>query len=283
MELANSVFLYLVLLRFTPVASNSFSFPSLRSSYTATLSSTRFWIFLPSRIQSGEETDVGRQRLNHSSLSLSRFSELNKALDTKEYNWWRVFSFLPQELQTRSNLSSACNILFARITSKEPVCFEGWNKFSVPIWSPWETNFDTQTKRVPAWPVISQLWFPERHFSANGISLRLGEVQMKFYERSLQALLSSAPRGFAARSRVLERLASLAQIGELARVLILWHWHCQRFQVFFSVFKKTSICPTLSQFWIEGGPGHSLLFCFKIQIFVIKDSKCYLNKRLIHE
>ena len=82
LELENSVFRHLVLLRFTPVASNSFSFPSLRSSYTATLSSTCFWIFLPSRIQSGEETDVGRQRFNHSSLSLSRFSELNKALDT---------------------------------------------------------------------------------------------------------------------------------------------------------------------------------------------------------
>ena len=36
--------------------------------------------------------------------------------------------------------------------------------------------------------------------------------------RSLQALLSSAHRGFAARSHVLERLASLAQIGERA------HW-----------------------------------------------------------
>ena len=31
-------------------------------------------------------------------------------------------------------------ILFARITSNEPVCIEGWNKFSVPIWSPWEPN-----------------------------------------------------------------------------------------------------------------------------------------------
>ena len=47
LELENSVLLHLVLLRFTPVASNSFSFPSFRSSYTATLSSTRFWIFLP--------------------------------------------------------------------------------------------------------------------------------------------------------------------------------------------------------------------------------------------
>ena len=53
-------------------------------------------------------------------------------------------------------------------------------------------------------------------FLANCISLRLGEVQMKFYERSLQALLSPAPSGFAARSRVLARLHSLAQIGELA-------------------------------------------------------------------
>ena len=32
-----------------------------------------------------------------------------------------------------------------------------------------------------------------------------------------RALLSPASRGFAARSRVLERLTSLAQIGELAR------------------------------------------------------------------
>ena len=72
---------------------------------------------------------------------------------------------------------------------------------------------------MPAWPVINQLCFSERHFSANGISLRLSEVQMKFCERSLQALLSSAPRGFAARSRILVRLASLAQIGELARRL----------------------------------------------------------------
>ena len=43
---------------------------------------------------------------------------------------------------------------------------------------------------------------------------------MKFYERWLQALLSLAPRGFAARSRVLARLASLAPKGELTRRLI---------------------------------------------------------------
>ena len=59
---------------------------------------------------------------------------------------------------------------------------------------PLRTKFDTQAKGMPAWPVINQLWFAERHFSANASSLRLGEVQLKFYERSLQALLFPAPR-----------------------------------------------------------------------------------------
>ena len=39
---------------------------------------------------------------------------------------------------------------------------------------------------------------------------------MKICKGWLQALLSSAPRGFAARSRVLARPVSLAQTGELA-------------------------------------------------------------------
>ena len=59
---------------------------------------------------------------------------------------------------------------------------------------------------------MNQLWFPEHHFSVNGISLPLGEEQMKIYDRSLQALLSSP----LAHSRVLTWLASFTQIGELA-------------------------------------------------------------------
>ena len=86
---------------------------------------------------------------------------------------------------------------------------------------PLRTKFDTKTKRVPACPVINQLWFPERHFSANGISLRLGEVQMKICKGWLQALLSSAPRGFTAHSRVLARPVLLAQTGELASRLCM--------------------------------------------------------------
>ena len=50
-------------------------------------------------------------------------------------------------------------------------------------------------------------------------------MEMKIYERSLQALFSSAPR-----SRVLVRLALLAQIGELARRL-----SC--FQYFITVYQ----------------------------------------------
>ena len=157
------------------IASNSFSFPSLRSSYTATC----FWIFLPIRIQSGENTDVGRQRLNHSSLSLSQFSELNKALDTNEYNWWRIFIFLPQELQTRSDLSSARNILFVRITSNEPVCFEGWNKFSDQsdppenqIWPTDEAGASLacyQSTLISGTSFSSQWYFPSSGRSTNEI------------------------------------------------------------------------------------------------------------------
>ena len=44
-------------------------------------------------------------RLNVSSLSLFSFSKLNKVLDINGYTWWRVLIFLPQELQTRSDLS----------------------------------------------------------------------------------------------------------------------------------------------------------------------------------
>ena len=84
-ELENSVFLDLVLLSCTPVATNSFSCPSLQSSYTARLSSTCFWLFLPSGIQSGEETDVGRQRLNQALESLFTFTLL--VFRTKQDAW----------------------------------------------------------------------------------------------------------------------------------------------------------------------------------------------------
>ena len=84
-ELENSVFLDLVLLTCTPVATNSFSCPSSQSSYTATLSSTCFWLFLPSGIQSGEETDVGRQRLNRALESLFTFTLL--VFRTKQGAW----------------------------------------------------------------------------------------------------------------------------------------------------------------------------------------------------
>ena len=128
--------------------------------------------------------------LNLSSLSLFSFSELNKALDTNEYNWWRLFICLPQELQTQSDLPSACNILFARTKSNEPPhLLWGLKHVLGTNRIPLRTKLVTQTKRVSAWPVINQLCFPECHFSANGIFLRLSEVQMKFYKRSLHPFL----------------------------------------------------------------------------------------------
>ena len=95
----------------------------------------------------------------------SRFVSLWKVVQTTQYSrrllsiaitnknilylsvWtWRIafsctwFSFPSTRTTNSVRLSSARNILFARITSNEPVCFEGWNKFSVPIWFPWEPN-----------------------------------------------------------------------------------------------------------------------------------------------
>ena len=69
-----------------------------------------------------------RQRLNLSSLeSLFSLSALIKVLETKENNWWRFLIFLPQELHSRSDLSSqyftgkpTLSHSFARITLKGP-------------------------------------------------------------------------------------------------------------------------------------------------------------------
>ena len=91
-EMENSVFPDLVLLSCTPAATNSLSCPSLRSSYTATLSSTCFWLFLPSGIQSGEETDVGRQRLNKELESLFTFTLL--VFRTKQGAWHKQIQLM---------------------------------------------------------------------------------------------------------------------------------------------------------------------------------------------
>ena len=67
-------------------------------------------------------------------------------------------------------------------------------------------------------------WFD--NFNKNTISFYLGCEQALLFgqakraSREREGLLSAAPRGFAARSRVLARLVSLAQIGELARRLL---------------------------------------------------------------
>ena len=47
-------------------------------------------------------------------------------------------------------------------------------------------------------------------------ALLFGQAKRASRERASEGLLSSAPRGFAARSRVLARPVSLAQTGELA-------------------------------------------------------------------
>ena len=98
---------------------------------------------------------------------------------------------------------------------------------------------------------------------------------MKFYERSLQALLSSAPRGLAARSRIFVRLASLAQTGELARILcclkrvkkkikaictaLISCTVCMYFRYELKFYRRTSVkqVSRLPRGWCrDGGRGH---------------------------
>ena len=97
-ELEKSIFLDLVLLRFTPQLLPTLSiWPSWRSaanSSSTTLSCTSFWIFSSVEFnQAKKATLEGTAWTTHSnlsSLSLYSFSELNKALDTNKYDWWMV-------------------------------------------------------------------------------------------------------------------------------------------------------------------------------------------------
>ena len=60
-----------------------------------------------------------------------------------------------------------------------------------------------------------------RYWSSLRASSPFGGYREKYTRERHARGDATAPRGFAARSRVLARLASLAQIGELARRLIL--------------------------------------------------------------
>ena len=60
--------------------------------------------------------------------------------------------------------------------------------------------------------------------------VRRDDIRTPLKTPAWEAIISSAPRGFAARSRVLARLVSLAQIGELARRLSLTGCGCVRLQ-----------------------------------------------------
>ena len=79
------------------------------------------------------------------------------------------------------------NILFAWITSNEPVCIEGWSKFSVPIWSPWESNLTRRRSGCQLGLFSINFDFRNVIFQSMVFPSRLGEVQMKICKGSLQA------------------------------------------------------------------------------------------------
>ena len=159
----NSVFqLDLVLLRFTAVASYSFYCPSWRStanSSSATLSCTCFWIFQPSGIQSGEETDVGRQRLNRALESLLTFTRL--VFRAKQGAWHKQIQLTKGDVPSIRTTNSVRLILGSKYSidnptlSHEQLC-ENHIKRAHLLWGlkqvlagfqydPPENQFDTQT------------------------------------------------------------------------------------------------------------------------------------------
>ena len=109
-------------------------------------------------LRSGEDTDVGVQHFDLSSPHTPvAWLSLYKAHATNEYSWCHVLIFRPQALQTRSDFPSHCfNVnpifshCFARTTPIEPFCFEGWNKFSVPVWRAW-LSYWTLKEQLQSW------------------------------------------------------------------------------------------------------------------------------------
>ena len=95
---------------------------------------------------------------------------LYKAHATNEYSWCNALIFRPQALQTWSDFPSHCfNVnpiflhFFARTTPIQPFCFEGWNKFSVPIWRAWP----------PYWTLKEQLQIRQKSFTEGKWAFRL--------------------------------------------------------------------------------------------------------------
>ena len=117
---------------------------------SARIRSESFWIFLPSEIQSGEK----KKTLEDSAWNLFNFTllifrikqdawhkriQLKRGSDfpsTRTTNTVRLILGLQYSIGNPTLHTYS----FARIASNEPVYFEGWNKFLVPIWSPWEPN-----------------------------------------------------------------------------------------------------------------------------------------------
>ena len=92
-------------------------------------------------------------RLNLSSLSLFSFSELNKAIDTNEYNSWRVLIFHNSTRTTNSIRLILASLAkrqqfhtwsFARITSNEPFALRAETSPRSSM-IPLESKFNTQT------------------------------------------------------------------------------------------------------------------------------------------
>ena len=141
LELKNSVFLDLVLSSFISVSSNSFSCPSLRSRYTATLSRTCFWNRAKKPMLEGNAWITVHFHSPAFQKQTRRLTQTNTTAEGFSFSLHKNYKLGPTYPWLVLNFFSG------RITSKESVCFEGWNKFSVPIWSPRKPNLTYRRRR----------------------------------------------------------------------------------------------------------------------------------------
>ena len=227
-QLEKSIFLDLVLLRFTPqllpalsIDLLDFQLLILRQLHYRTVT-YQFLNFLPSGIQSGKKSNVGRHCMNHTLKSILTFTLL--IFRTKQGTWYKQIQLMKGSdfliiLSSQHFIGNTFRYTAlwelhtdeSYLSQKEKAIFCLYqSSFQSEFSNCWHnTGFGDNTISPDLRrPVINQLWFPGRHFS---LCLGKVHVQINSDERLLQALLSLASRGVVTRSLAHSCVAHLAR------------------------------------------------------------------------
>ena len=111
------------------------------SRYTATLSRTCFWNRAKKPMLEGNAWITVHFHSPAFQKQTRRLTQTNTTAEGFSFSLHKNYKLGPTYPWLVLNFFSG------RITSKESVCFEGWNKFSVPIWSPRKPNLTYRRRR----------------------------------------------------------------------------------------------------------------------------------------